>query len=773
VQGVRWFFQYESGVFEAPAQIPTGSYILSGYAAQRAVDNSPGVASTASRQLDAAVLYFLEPAARGGHSGYLASNSSDNTWLTGASGKFIAGYPVTGVTPTGRLYATPIVQDPFQYVSGSVFSTDAITSYPGNSGGPLFVQYTDGNFYPAAIYLGGSDETVVRAIDSEVVNLMNSGEVSGNGGANNSGGGIVQVNEGLSGVTAFALGSVNAALSPAGAVSGGAYWEIGDGVKRNSGQSAVGLAPGTYTVQFFGGGVGYTAPGPMQVSVAAGVDTPVVGTYAANAPTITSATAATAIEGQSFSYQATVTPSATGYLTSSTLPSGLTLNGTTGLISGVATGAGTASVFPIELQAVNDSGTGSAFTLALTVAPAGELTVSVNGKGTVAKQFANSTVQAVGSSISIKATAGSGYLFTSWTDADTGNVLSTEPVYVFTMSTAMNLVANFVPNPFVTAKGSYLALLQGGSYLESGFAQIAVKPTGSFTATFNLGGVAGQVVNSFNNQGQYQGGFRLPDGRLYNAALSLTSGPLLSGTLTNEGDGTQIALSAELPAPRADQAIAGAYTVALPAPTGSGTLPGGNGFGTVTVSKTGTVKFAGQLGDGVPLTLSSTLDSHGVWQFLFIRPAGKSAGRELVLGSIAFPAASGTAGILDWYRTANNADPAYSGGFSTTVPFLTGAYAAPANDYHSASITFSGANLATQTVKTVAISHSGLVTYSGADPFTLKFAPKTGLFTGSFMDTTDVRRVFSGAVLQSGSCGMGLFQGASGQTGSVLLQPAQ
>ena len=74
--GVRWFFQYESGEFETPAQIPRGSYVLSGYAAQRAVDNSPGAASTASRELDAAALYFYEPTARGGQSGYLGSNSA-------------------------------------------------------------------------------------------------------------------------------------------------------------------------------------------------------------------------------------------------------------------------------------------------------------------------------------------------------------------------------------------------------------------------------------------------------------------------------------------------------------------------------------------------------------------------------------------------------------------------------------------------------------------------------------------------------------------------
>ncbi len=72
VTGVRWFFQHEVGVFEAPPQIPRGTYLFSGYATQRTIDASPGISTAASQQLDAAAMYFLEPAGRGGSSGILA-----------------------------------------------------------------------------------------------------------------------------------------------------------------------------------------------------------------------------------------------------------------------------------------------------------------------------------------------------------------------------------------------------------------------------------------------------------------------------------------------------------------------------------------------------------------------------------------------------------------------------------------------------------------------------------------------------------------------------
>ena len=60
----------------------------------------------------------------------------------------------------------------------------------GNLGGPLFARHSNGTFYPAAIYLGGAGLAVVRAIDSDVVDLFLRAEASGNGGENNTGGGI-------------------------------------------------------------------------------------------------------------------------------------------------------------------------------------------------------------------------------------------------------------------------------------------------------------------------------------------------------------------------------------------------------------------------------------------------------------------------------------------------------------------------------------------------------------------------------------------------------
>jgi PKD repeat protein len=119
-----------------------------------------------------------------------------------------------------------------------------------------------------------------------------------------------------------------------------------------------------------------TAPGTSNVTISAtnvggtGISTLAI-TVLPAAPVITSATAANAQTGTTFTYQITATNTPTGF-TASGLPAGLSVDATTGAITGTPTASGASTV---TISATNPGGTGSA-TLALTVDPAAPVITS-------------------------------------------------------------------------------------------------------------------------------------------------------------------------------------------------------------------------------------------------------------------------------------------------------------------------------------------------------------------------------------------------------------
>ena len=199
---VKWRFQRYAGSYEPSQQIPRGWQIFDGgysaaFASQKRVEATPGISSLRAHDLDIAAMYFLESAGRGGKSGYLVSNeTASNPWLTDAGkNRLLAGYPLDGISTTnqGKLsVAGPQSTFQFTHAFGKIFTSTDLQSYPGNSGGPLCVEHTpgNGNYFPAAIYVGGTGETRVRAIDHLVANLIGNAENAANGVGDNQGGGV-------------------------------------------------------------------------------------------------------------------------------------------------------------------------------------------------------------------------------------------------------------------------------------------------------------------------------------------------------------------------------------------------------------------------------------------------------------------------------------------------------------------------------------------------------------------------------------------------------
>jgi hypothetical protein len=243
VSQVYWYLQEEAGVFTPEPLAARGRYVLSGYAVQRTNDLlyglSPDQSSPQSRNLDVAALYFPSPVAGGGYGGYLPSDAVPNTWLTSVNQKMLVGYPADGsvfgdasVVP-GVMYQTGPQPYPLSLATDPVADQQVYTapwflSYPGNSGGPLYVQY-NGYYYPAGVYLGTLYNGVVpyaslvRGIDSNVVNLITRAQMLGDAGTNGTGGGVITITAGAgSGLLAW----VQVPIEPQAAYDAGARWRL-------------------------------------------------------------------------------------------------------------------------------------------------------------------------------------------------------------------------------------------------------------------------------------------------------------------------------------------------------------------------------------------------------------------------------------------------------------------------------------------------------------------------------------------------------------------
>lgn len=138
-----------------------------------------------------------------------------------------------------------------------------------------------------------------------------------------------------------------------------------------SANAATGLISGTPTTATPAGGttVMLQATNAGGTSSNASLVLNIAAIAAAAAPAINSAASTSGTVGSQFGYQVAASNSPTSYsvVAGSTLPAGLSLNATTGFISGAPTAAGTT---PVTVTATNAIGTSSPFALTFTIAAA-------------------------------------------------------------------------------------------------------------------------------------------------------------------------------------------------------------------------------------------------------------------------------------------------------------------------------------------------------------------------------------------------------------------
>lgn len=314
---VRWSLQRQTkGVssgytYNPPPQIPRGWYLFNDYSALLG-SQKPGEVSLDSADNSVAALFFAEPCARGGFTGYLGSTDGQKKAYLEDSEfvKFLAGYGLSQDTHPGAqsgndgiLYASPenfnlplIPIDGTRLYRSIELSNQSHAALGSLLGAPLFLRNSKRPVdLPAAILVGsqdfgsGKEELIFRAIDVSVAALIhrgsysavtgniytNFGSASGSGSLQTLGGpGVFNISAsaglgggfGGTGGGTFGdeatTGSLVIDLDPNGAVAAGARWGqsgVGD-ANLDSGDQIDGLFAGEYSNLIYSDATGYDSP---------------------------------------------------------------------------------------------------------------------------------------------------------------------------------------------------------------------------------------------------------------------------------------------------------------------------------------------------------------------------------------------------------------------------------------------------------------------------------------------------------------------------------
>jgi len=401
------------------------------------------------------------------------------------------------------------------------------------------------------------------------------------------------------------------------------------------------------------------------------------------------------------------------------------------------------------------------------------LDLSTTGNGHVSPNYSNALL-AIGGNYTLTATPATGSLFSNWT----GTITATAPKLTFTMQSNMVLQANFVTNPFTPIKGNYAGLFydtNAVSITNAGYFSAVLADKGTFSSKWQFANMTYSLSGAFSLEGVFSNAIPRAGKSplLVQLQLDLTDGETIGGSI---GDGiwtAQVAanrahFSTTTPAP-----LKGSYTFVIPGSDDSSTRPGGSGVGTVKVSPTGVIAFAGALGDGTAVSRSTFISKNGEWPLF----APLYAGKGLLIGWIIFDTNqpnTDLCGVVNWIKLPQTAK-LYPAGFDfaegieavgSLYRFTNGV---PLVNWTDGQIVLENGSLLSSITNGLSIAANNAI--SGTNKLALAFTLTTGLFHGSVLNPATGKQIpVNGALLQKQNLGYGYFLGTN-QTGRVTLGP--
>lgn len=811
--GLHWRFQREHGVSDPVPLTPRGSYVFDNYAALRRAEvpnDGVGVARQSSQQRDVAAVFFQAHAA--GRHGFTAVLKTDqaNDWLTQARQKTMVTYPIDpgflkapsfSSADAGKMFRTPPQDAAFTLVApenaasapSRVYATTALAGYPGGSGGAVCVQFDDGQFYPAGIYLGGDGKAIVRAIDDDVMNLVANAQLSAEDDSNNTGGGSVRVNSSVS-AGSFSISTVKVNLTP-GAISADAGWRLDAETAFRASGARASAAARTHVITFKPV-PGYEAPAPYTFTLAADQALTLTAEYSVKKrPQFLTTVLPEGITGLPYRPFQIVAANAPTTFSATGLPPAMTLSAK-GVISGTPQVAG---LFSVTITASNSTGATSRI-YSLLVREQGSL--AVHFSATEGSVTGIPATIGQGRPVTLVAKPKAGFIFSRWSGIGLANLPTASPRLAFTMTEVVDVTAEFIRNPFPAVAGTYRGLLipdTAGlpSLPASGVAQITITAAGSYSGSVTVGtSVApfkGQLAADLSARvrfktagGMSECGLQLAldtSHTISPATLHLLSGDLVVAPLNTPFHFTARRSLSTLLAKR--------FTIELPPDANHPELayPQGSSVATVTIGKSGTLTAQFLLADGTRVTAGGFLTEPAVsgstaqwtlYQDLY-------AHQGLLAGDLSFgvPASADVSGDVRWFRNgAAVAAPfangwpsdgllAHTAGYGFSPPRAPkGADAGqlPLNGLDvTKGVTLnlgSAGVLAAPEIFTrgVSLSRAGVFSVSlpNAEKLQLTATPASGLFTGKFTAADGSVRSFAGILQQAQDRGAGYVVGGAG-----------
>ncbi len=405
------------------------------------------------------------------------------------------------------------------------------------------------------------------------------------------------------------------------------------------------------------------------------------------------------------------------------------------------------------------------------------LTLIVMGNGSISPNLSNRLLR-VGAAYTITARPGPGFVFSHWTGVDR----SINPRLRFVMQSNLVLEAHFVPNPFLTVKGQYAGLfLEAGAVgiTNSGLFTATLTGQGHFTARLRRVGKAYSLGGQFTAWGAYSNA--IPRRGLTPLSVQLqldfTGREQMTGWVADDSFTAAITANRATFSRTTNPAPAGGkrYTLVLAPNEDSSLIPGGSGFGTVTMDLSGNVRFAGTLGEGAKCSQASFISKAIEWPLFAALPSNRGS----ILGWMAFTneALSDLHGRLSWFKLAQPRAKFYPAGvglsqgleavgslysYSKGTPLL----GLPTN---GGIVVLEQGNLAQSLTNAFTLSTNNRVT--GTNRLSLNINTSSGLFSGKVTNPSNGQRLaIYGALLLKQNAGFGYFPSVD-QTGPVYLGP--